>query len=125
MKTPGIKYGRDLDGAPIQPKDGERILKEGEPLPEVHRPWINGSGWQSRTKFLHKHPGANKVAQVFGNYWCYAVPIEEHVPAQATTEEKPTEDVLDVPVVVSEPETTPAKRRSLPRVVNMIEFDDE
>jgi hypothetical protein len=94
----------------------------------VHRAWINGSGWLSLTKRLNKHPGANLTARVFGNYWCYAVPIALDVPAQATTEAKPTEDVLDVPIVVSETPTTPVqtdKRRSLPRVVNMIEFDDE
>lgn len=126
MKTPGVKYGYDLGKVPIVPKDGERILKEGEPLPERHRSWINGAGWGSMSTFLHKHPGANRTAQVFGNYWCYAAPIEDYVPKPQAVEEKPSEDVLDVPIVVSETPVAPAKpkkRKCLPRMTNEIEFE--
>jgi hypothetical protein len=126
MKMPGARYGRDLSGNPIQPRRGERILKEGEPLPERHRAWINGGGWGSLTKFLHKHPGANQTAQLFGNYWCYAAPIEDYVSEPQVTDEKPAEDVLVVPDVVSETPAVPAKRtkrKCEPRLTNEIEFD--
>jgi hypothetical protein len=138
MKTPGIRYGHDRDGNEIYPKDGERILEEGEPLPAVYRPWLNGSGWLSPCK-LHTHPGANQSAQVFGNYWAYAVPTKEHVPTQAEVVAKPTEDVLDVPVVVSETPAAPdpapvitveeirakkAKHKQQMRASFGLEFDD-
>jgi hypothetical protein len=125
MKPPGVKYGRDLSGAPIKPKDGERIIPEGEHLPEVHRAWINGSGWLSLTKKLNKHPGANQTAQVFGNYWCYAVPLDESLQPVQPEVAKPVEAVLAIPEPVAEEPAAPVKRRSLPREVNMIEFDDE
>ena len=126
MKMPGVKYGCSHGGVRIEPKSGERILKEGEPLPEVHRPWINGSGWQGLTTFVHKHPGANRIAQVFGNYWCYAAPIENHVSEPQAIEADPSEEVLDVPSVVSEPTVVPAKpkkRKCLPHMTTEIEFE--
>jgi hypothetical protein len=143
MKPRASKYGLDLTGNPIEPKDGERILEEGESLPERYRPWINGSGWIGVAK-LHTHPGANTVARVFGNYWAYAVPIKARVAKVQHVEENPPEAVLDVPEVVSEsaPEInnvdavqdvpapqTPIKktrkRKSLPFYTNEIVFDDD
>jgi hypothetical protein len=135
----GIRYGYDVSGSEIQPRDGERILDEGEALPERYRPWLNGSGWVSPQK-LHTHPGANQTACVFGNYWAYAVPIEARVPKVQHVEEKPPEAILDVPDVVSESTPEPIhdpapvlpepmkksrKRKSLPFFANEIVFDDD
>lgn len=124
MKSPGITYGHDRDGNEIYPKDGERLLDEGEPLPERYRPWINGSGWLNPCK-LHHHPGANLTARVFGNYWAYAVPIDNHVPKVQPIEEKPATVVPDDPIVVPETPAAPAKRkrRSESRVVNELDFE--
>jgi hypothetical protein len=138
----GIRYGYDASGTEIQPRDGERILDEGDPLPEKYRPWLNGSGWLNPVK-LHTHPGANTEARVFGNYWAFAVPTEARVPKVEHVEAKPPEAILDVPDVVSEspPElnivddvpSVPAsqtpvkkrqKRKSLPVFTNQIMFDD-
>lgn len=141
-KTYGPTYGYDRDGSEIQPRDGERILDEGEELPSMYRPWLNGSGWLNPQK-LHTHPGANREARVFGNYWAFAVPIEARVAKVQHEVAKPSEAVLDVPEVVSEsaPEVSnvdavqdvPApqvpvkktrKRKSLPIFTNEIVFDD-
>lgn len=73
----GLTYGYTVDGHKIAPKKGERILKEGEEIPEVHREYISGHGWLQLRTFVHKHAGANRTAQVFGNYIAYAAPIEQ------------------------------------------------
>jgi hypothetical protein len=139
MKPRASRYGLDLQGNSIQPKDGERILPEGSPLPERYRPWINGSGWLNVAK-LHTHPGANQTAQVFGNYWAYAVPKHQPVPKVQHEEAKPSEAILGVPDVVSESTPEPIldpvpdipapvkkrqKRKSLLIFTNQIVFDDE
>jgi hypothetical protein len=131
MKTPGIKYGHDRNGNEIYPRDGERILEEGEPLPAVYRPWLNGSGWLGPTK-LHTHPGANLTACVFGNYWAYAVPERQPVQPVIQEVEKPAEPILVVPEAIPDPvsEPTPVvktkKRRAQERpITNELMFDDE
>jgi len=128
MKTPGIRYGHDRDGTEIYPKDGERILDEGEPLPEFYRPWLNGTGWMGVSR-LHTHPGANQTARVFGNYWAYAVPVRQPVREAVELDEKPTEPILVVPEAIpqSEPEpvTIKAKKRKQSPVTNALIFDEE
>jgi hypothetical protein len=141
----GIRYGHDVSGNEIQPREGERILEEGELLPERYRPWLNGSGWLPPQK-LHHHPGANLEARVFGNYWAYAVPIQTRVQTPVEVVEVPTdqedetnapEPILDVPDVVCESTPEPVvvdppsvpqkgrKRKSLTAYTNEIVFDDE
>lgn len=107
MKTPGIRYGHDRDGNEIHPKDGERILEEGEPLPAMYRPWINGSGWLNPCK-LHTHPGANQTARVFGNYWAYAVPVNGY----AAPVQKPVEPPVDDTTHLLSSETNAARLRA-------------
>lgn len=141
-KNRASRYGLDLQGNEIQPKDGERILEEGSPLPERYRPWINGTGWLN-VAIRHSHPGANQTAQVFGNYWAYAVPKHQPVPNTQDEVASPPVPILASPDVVSDAAPEPVhveepsvpqpdvqlvkktrKRKSLLVFANQIVFDD-
>lgn len=128
-----FKYGYDRTEE-IQPLNGERILDEGEEIPEVHREYISGHGWLRLRNFVHKHTGANRIARVYGNFIAYAAPIEQKVVSPQPVEENATEALvvaaIEEQIAKLEPEPAPApkktrtKRKAEARHVNELVFDE-